>query len=179
MLACWDGLGARCRLRSLCTLRTLHLFPIAVPPTHCSVTVQFRREFSTAGGGGPGGGVAIVEMLFRCNILALVGWLAGWSERGKHPDVCGEQAAFSSIDHGPRQHAALEGIIGASGRPLHAAGTDPTSQLPSSCCMQVGGGANPKYPPNKVMIYDDHQGRAIGELSFRNNVRALRLAAQC
>ncbi|KAL4423750.1 hypothetical protein ABPG75_001051 [Micractinium tetrahymenae] len=64
---------------------------------------QFRREFDN-------GGVAIVEMLFRCNILAL-----------------------------------------------------------------VGGGPSPKYPPNKVMIWDDHQGRAIGELSFRNSVHAVRL----
>ncbi|EFJ20562.1 hypothetical protein SELMODRAFT_177001 [Selaginella moellendorffii] len=63
----------------------------------------FRREFSH-------GGIAIVEMLFRCNILAL-----------------------------------------------------------------VGGGANPKYLPNKVMIWDDHQSRCIGELSFRSDVRAIRL----
>ncbi|KAH9615142.1 hypothetical protein KSS87_018425 [Heliosperma pusillum] len=39
----------------------------------------------------------------------------------------------------------------------------------------VGGGTESQYSPTKVMIWDDHQSRCIGEFSFRSEVRAVKL----
>jgi hypothetical protein len=39
----------------------------------------------------------------------------------------------------------------------------------------VGGGPAPKWPREKVMIWDDKERRPIGELAFRTSVRAVRL----
>eukprot|EP01060_Flectonema_neradi_P025937 TRINITY_DN3479_c1_g3_i1.p1 TRINITY_DN3479_c1_g3~~TRINITY_DN3479_c1_g3_i1.p1 ORF type:complete len:353 (+),score=49.37 TRINITY_DN3479_c1_g3_i1:103-1161(+) len=63
----------------------------------------FRRKF-------PNGGIGIVEMLFRCNILAL-----------------------------------------------------------------VGGGKRPCFPTDKVKLWDDHTMQVIGDMTFRDVVRAVKL----
>lgn len=45
----------------------------------------------------------------------------------------------------------------------------------SNIVALVGGDPTPRYPSNKVMIWDDHQGCCIGELSFRSQVRSVKL----
>jgi len=39
----------------------------------------------------------------------------------------------------------------------------------------VGGGDRPKFHANKVLLWDDHQQKCIGELSFRSQVKAVRM----
>lgn len=45
----------------------------------------------------------------------------------------------------------------------------------SNILAMVGGGTNPKFPPNKVMLWDDSQERCIGELSFKTAVKSVKL----
>lgn len=45
----------------------------------------------------------------------------------------------------------------------------------SNLIAVVGGGQTPRYPRNKVFIWDDHQGRNVGELAFEHHVKAVRM----
>lgn len=45
----------------------------------------------------------------------------------------------------------------------------------SNVLALVGAKSNIQYPPNKVIIWDDHQSQFIGEFTFRSEVRAVKL----
>ena len=39
----------------------------------------------------------------------------------------------------------------------------------------VAGGKNPCFPPNNIIIWDDHQGKIISKLRFNENILNIRL----
>lgn len=43
----------------------------------------------------------------------------------------------------------------------------------SSFLFLVGGGRSPRYPPNKVIFWDDAIGKEVAELEFRERVRGI------
>lgn len=43
----------------------------------------------------------------------------------------------------------------------------------SSLLFLLGGGRSPRYPPNKVILWDDAEGTEVAELEFRERVRGI------
>lgn len=39
----------------------------------------------------------------------------------------------------------------------------------------MGGGSNPKFHPDRVMLWDDNQSKCIGELKFKTAVKGVRM----
>lgn len=39
----------------------------------------------------------------------------------------------------------------------------------------VGGGESPKWPPNKLIIWDDLKRKIIGEISFASYIKSVKI----
>jgi hypothetical protein len=45
----------------------------------------------------------------------------------------------------------------------------------SNIIALVGGGKNPKYAPNKVIIWDDNQKKVIREIKFNSFIKNVKI----
>jgi WD40 repeat protein len=81
--------------------------------------------------------------------------------------VCGTESGFRVYNTDP---------FALTFRRNFDAGLGPVAMLfRSNILALVGGGSKPIFQVHKVMIWDDKQPRCIAELSFRSQVRAVRL----
>ena len=44
----------------------------------------------------------------------------------------------------------------------------------SNILALVGGGSNPKFSLNKVILWDDHQGKVISEIRVNTNIKNMK-----
>lgn len=83
--------------------------------------------------------------------------------------VLGTEAGYQIFQVDPLQHTHSRKFEGASGIGI-------VSMLyRSNVLALVGGGRNPRYPPTKIILWDDKESRAIAELTYRTSVRAVKL----
>ena len=83
--------------------------------------------------------------------------------------VVGTESGYRIFQVEPLQHTHSRKFEGA-------AGVGTVAMLyRSNVLALVGGGRNPRYPPTKVILWDDKESRAIAELTYRTSVHAVRL----
>jgi len=83
--------------------------------------------------------------------------------------VTGSERGYKIFQIDPLQFTHARHFDGAGGIGIVA------MLFRSNLLALVGGGRNPRYPPTKVILWDDREGKAIAELSFRIQVRSVKL----
>jgi WD repeat-containing protein 45 len=83
--------------------------------------------------------------------------------------VVGTETGYRIYQTDPLEHTHSRVFPGAGG--LGIVGM----LFRSNVLALVGGGRNPRYPPSKVIIWDDKESRAIAELTFRTSVKSVKL----
>ena len=83
--------------------------------------------------------------------------------------VVGTETGYEIFQTDPIQHTHARKFQGAAGIGLVA------MLYRSNVLALVGGGRNPRYPPTKVILWDDKESKAIAELTYRTSVRSVKL----
>lgn len=83
--------------------------------------------------------------------------------------IVGRESGYDIFQTDPLQHTHSRHFDGAGGIGIAA------MLYRSNVLALVGGGRNPRYPPTKVILWDDKDSRAIAELTYRTNVKTVSL----